>query len=76
VPVIDYVDEQTGKSFAMHIQKWVAIIPDAYFTSTSQDWTGTVVALVQHRADWSGQCPSPPCPVPPPTAPVVISLVQ
>jgi hypothetical protein len=60
-----------------HIKSWVAAVPDADWNSPSQgQWTVHIVALVPRRGEWQGGCTSPPCPNPPPSTPVAISLLQ
>lgn len=66
-----------GSGIEAHIKGWVAAVPDGDWNSPSQNpWTVHIVALVGRRGDWTGGCPSPPCPNPPPSTPVAISLVQ
>jgi len=75
LPVIDYLDEQTGSSFVFHIKSWVAGYPtqDPSTYTSSTTVKVKVVDLVPQRGSW---CPTLPCVTPPSSAPVSINLVQ
>lgn len=75
LPVIDYLDEQNASNYVFHIKSWVAGVPtkDPSSLQPSDSWEVQVVDQVAHRVGW---CATPPCPPPPPNAPVSINLVQ
>jgi hypothetical protein len=77
IPVFDMLTGR-GSNIQGHIRSWAAAVPDQRWdqnTPRSTDWTVHIVALVARRGDWNG-CPTPPCPVPPPSTPVAITLVK